>query len=72
MENKHSIPFLKKLSVTLLCILGSAGVIYFFDSFKNFNANKADQFFWIILFGISLAYILGYKLEIGLRKTKKN
>lgn len=62
MEKK--IPFSQKISASLICILGSAGVIYFFDTFAHFTEKKGDQVLWIVLFGLSFAYVLNYKLEI--------
>lgn len=64
MENIQKPSLLKKISVTLLVILGSAGIKFFFDAFRSFSPNKADQILWILLFGISFAYIIDYKLEI--------
>lgn len=64
MDNKKTVPLLKKVSVTLLCILGSAGIIYFFEAFKNLNSGKSSEILWLVIFGISFAYLLNYKLEI--------
>jgi hypothetical protein len=76
MEEKKTIPTLKKISVTLLCILGAMGVIYFYDLFKNFTDHKAGNVLWAILFGISFAYVINYELEIKsnsfFRKKNKN
>lgn len=62
---KITIPFLKKLSVTLLCILVSAGVIYFYELLLNPTSEKLSNAFWAILFGISFAYVMNYKLSIS-------
>ena len=62
---KITIPFLKKLSVTLLCIVGSAGVIYFYELLLNPTSEKLSNAFWTILFGISFAYTMNYKLSIS-------
>jgi hypothetical protein len=64
MNEKKTIPILKKISVTLICILGSMGVIYFYDLLKNFTNHKADSVLWAIFFGISFAYIINYELDI--------
>ena len=66
---KITMSFLKKISVTLLCILGSAGVIYFYELFLSPTSEKLSNAFWAILFGISFAYILNYKLSISGRRT---
>lgn len=76
MEEKKTIPMLKKISVTLLCILGAMGVIHFYDLFKNFTDHQAGGVLWAILFGISFAYVINYELEIKpssfFRKNKKD
>lgn len=71
MSNKKNPSLLRKISVTLLCILGSTGVIYFFEIFNNFNSHKADHLLWAIFFGIAFAYFLDYKLEITTRVKSK-
>lgn len=76
MDNEKTIPVSKKISVTLICILGSMGVIHIYDLIKNFTYHKADDVLWAILFGISFAYVINYKLEIkptlSFRKKIKN
>lgn len=71
MENSNKVPFSKKASITLLTILGSAGVVYFFDTFTHFNSIKSNEIFWIVSFGISFSYVINYKLDI-FTKLKKN
>jgi hypothetical protein len=69
MRNKKITSLSRKISMTLICILGSAGVIFFFEALKNFNAHKIDEILWATFFGIAFAYFLDYKLEITLRST---
>lgn len=41
----------------------SAGVVYFFDAFRNFTCGKSGELIWIILFGIAFAYGINYDLS---------
>jgi len=65
---------LKKISMTLIFILASAGVVFFFDSFKHFTSEKVTQILWIIFFGIFFAYFNNYEFEMKYRfpAKKKN
>lgn len=46
----------------------SAGVIYFFEAFRNLTSEKASQLLWVTLFGIAFAYGINYDLN----KISKN
>lgn len=71
MKGKEIIPLSKKIRVTFLCMLVNAGVLYFYDAFKHFTAEKSDQILGIILFGIAFAYTMNYKLPfVGKRQIK--
>lgn len=68
-EVNNKIPLLMKVRMTLLCMLVNAGVLYFYEAFKNFTLDKSDQVLGIILFGIAFAYTMNY--DFSLPKTKK-
>jgi len=64
MQNRKKPNILEKISVTLICVLASAGIIFFTEAIKGLDENKVSQILWVVFFGIAFAYYLGYRLEI--------